>query len=717
MNPADASATISQAQLDAILAEPDQLEVRFQPVIGFDTRAVFGAESLLRARLDGVPISPLVMVDAAVRHGRIREIGRHVLEQACRAHNQWRAAGHGRVVMMVNVDATELADPDLVRATESILAKHAMPHERVIMEITETAFIEDRPIVNENLAALRDLGLGLALDDFGAGYASLSHLRSVPLTVVKLDRQFVAQVDGTGIDHEIIRNVIRLSHSLGLRVIAEGVEVESQRRELHALGCDAWQGFLRAPAVSADEFLDQWCTVSTAQTGAADAPIIDPLSDVDSFVLRRIGAHRWAHLGGRNRGEGWAGIVEVDDNQAPIIARAFADGVQRVHHNEQRWLIGPYHPRDAVVVPVDIETMVVFGVTQDDLPDASDAEWVVRATELAAETTTVSPAKRLADELEMSEALQGLIAGAPNTLDEAMRHVVASTARALSCEFGVLYLPADGRIAFDDHMIHHADSAPIIAALDELAASMTGPICVQNAADVPFPLPLPSDFNVRSWIALPTASALGGILVCAHTDRNPRGFTTMCQNLGRKLADAAELVLYAGTERERLQSVASSATIEARMDALTGLLNRRGWDDALDACARVDVPTSVFIADLNELKYVNDTQGHDAGDQLLVAAARCLSTLVRREDVVARIGGDEFAILLRGADPVVCRRLVGQLDTLVEAERIELPGLSIAAGHATNDGATSIGETVALADSRMYAAKARMKRIAVAHSG
>ncbi len=623
--------------------------------------------------------------------------------------------------MMVNVDATELADPDLAAATESILVEREMPPERLVLELTETAFIEDLPAVRENLAALRDLGVGIALDDFGAGYASLSHLRSVPLTIVKLDRQFVASVDDTGIDHEIVRNVIRLGHALGLRVVAEGVELESQRAALQALGCDAWQGFLRSPAVPSDQFVtDLEASNSSAVSSAIESSqLVDPVESLDSFVLRRIGPDRWAHLGGSGRGEGWAGIVEVDEVTTPVIVRAAEIGVERVQHDEQQWLFGPYHPRSAVVVAVDPDTIVVFGsMVTSTLPHRCDEEWTRLAAALASDTTSVSPAKRLADELKMSEALHGLISNTPETLDEAMRHVVASAAGALSCEFGVLYLPTAGKVVFDDHLIHTIDTDALTDALDALSLAMHAPICVQNADEVPLPIPLPSDFRVRSWIALPTAPAFGGILVCAPTDRGPRGFTTLCQNLGRKLADAAELVLYAGSERERLTTVASDATVEARMDALTGLRNRRGWNDAVDACDPSEYePVSVVIADLDDLKWVNDSDRHAAGDRLLVAAARCLSTLVREDDVVARTGGGEFAILMRGADEHVCRRFVEQLDTLLAAERIEAPTLRISAGHATNDGTEPLETTVALADARMFATKAASKRTSATATG
>jgi diguanylate cyclase (GGDEF)-like protein len=703
---------VSEETLARLLTEPSTLRVHFQPVIGFDTGAVIAAEALLRARLDGVDISPLCVIGAAVEHGRIREVARHVLDVACREAHRWQAEGERPIALMFNVDANELTDPLLVGDVADALDRHQLPTDLLWMELTETALIAESPVVSENLSALRALGVMLSLDDFGTGYASLSHLRTVPLTAVKLDRQFIAGVVTPGADHEIVRSVIRLAHALGLRTIAEGVETERQRDALESLGCDAWQGFLRAPALEPDVFFDQ-VLAGRRQPTIAPTPRAPVSGDTapDSFVLRRIGVGRWAHLGGSGRGEGWAGIVDVDETDTPLLAETLTNGITRVTYGQHRWLFGAYHAATAVAVPVDADTVVIFGAPNVvQMPQLPDDHWTQQAERLAAQITAVSPAKRLADELELSEALHTLVSNAATTLDEAMRHVVESVAGALSCEFAVIYLRASGRHAFANSTIHDVDHEELLRSLDELSDATTHPRCLQDAAKDPFPIPLPTDFGVRSWMAIPTAPELDGLIVCAHTDRGPRGFTSLCQRLGARLADAAELVLHAAIERERLHTEVHEASTMASRDALTGVLNRRGWAAAIDLVdPREDV--SVLIVDINDLKLVNDRDGHVAGDRLLVTTARCLSSIVRATDAVARIGGDEFGVLMRGADQHVIRRVEGELRNIVQIEAIDDPNLSLAHGAASRADGETAYDLIALADERMYRMKRTMKAL------
>jgi diguanylate cyclase (GGDEF)-like protein len=696
------------------------MEVYFQPIVGFDSDTTVAAEALLRATLDGIPVNPSIVIAAAESAGRIREIGRHVIAIACAAAHRWQQAAGRPVCLSVNLAADELNQPDLVAETAAILTHSGLDPRLLWLELTETALIGDTSVVRQNLIGLRSLGVSLVLDDFGTGFASLSHLRSIPLAAVKLDQQFIANVDVPGADHEIVRSVIRLAHALDLRTVAEGVETIGQRDALAALGCDAWQGFLRSKAVPSDDF------ITSIRPGARPAPATSFLTvaapaaaPLDSFVLRRISADRWAHIGGDGRGEGWAGIVDVDASETPRLAQALqSGGVERVVLEHRGWLFGPYHPGGAVIVPLGADTLVIFGAASSDaIPTLDDEEWTNRATALSDRIHAVSPAKRLGDELELSEALQALLATDPETLDEAMRDVVESVASALSCEFAVLYLRESGRMVFSDQTFHAVDTLEFAAAMDALTNATSAPSCRQNASAQPLPLPMPRDFGVRSWIALPTAPRLGGLIVCAHTDRSPRGFTSLCQRMGARLAEAAELVLHTASDRERLSSQAQTAAAEARCDPLTGLFNRLGWNEAVSRVERVTAggDVAVLVADVNNLKIVNDRDGHEAGDELLKAAADLFRSVVRSTDIVARIGGDEFGVLLPNSDEAVCRRLLAQIARDLDAA--SGPGLSIAVGHAVRLPGESIATTIAWADDRMYAKKRAMKISAGAAAG
>jgi diguanylate cyclase (GGDEF)-like protein len=368
--------------------------------------------------------------------------------------------------------------------------------------------------------------------------------------------------------------------------------------------------------------------------------------------------------GGTGRGAGWAGIVEVDLVDEPTLSRAAAGGrVTRVEETAPVRVVGPYWSAHAALVHVG-EHVVVIGAERPFR--ASSAELTSIATQAIASVGEVSPSKVLADELELSEAVRQLTDHAASSLADAARHVAEVAADSLSCEIGVVLLHRDGRTD-----IHGAGPAwPMLAGDARLQAELhavaerasRGPIVEQDLSAVG-----------RSGLRIVSCYAIGigraeriGALVVGHSEERPRGFTQLCQRVGRALADAAEPELRRAMAHEALAAERDRFAREARTDPLTGLGNRVAWEASLadEQAARAHRagPVVLLAIDLDELKDTNDRYGHAAGDELLVAAAGALRDSVRTDDVVARIGGDEFAAMLRGADPTaaeaVSRRLI-----------------------------------------------------------
>lgn len=698
----------SHSIVDRLLRGEGRLEVHFQPVIAFDTGQIVGAEALLRSSLDGRSIAPPDVISDALVEGRMRDLGRHVLDVACRHASSWQREGQLPMRVMVNLDASELLDDQLHLDIVDTLQRHGLGADLLTIEITESALISDTTTAATNLVELRRAGIGIALDDFGTGFASLSHLRTIPMSIVKLDQTFVAGAADPGFDHEIVRSIIHLAHALGVRTIGEGVETEAQWAALRGLGCDEWQGYLRAPALDPEAFtreLDDQHNIDRSDLAIRLDDDVDPIDELDSFVLRRIAVGKWAHLGGSGRGAGWAGILDVDEAETPALSRALETGITHVAHDAERWLFGAYHVRFATLVKVDADSVVVFGVPRNHRrPIHDDRHWAALARQSSSAVTSVSATKRLGDELELSEALLTLVSKSPSTLDEAMRHVVECVASALSCEFGVIRLPGQDQIAFSDSAITPPRTDALFEALDDLAASTTTPRCHQDALADPLPIPLSGLVDVRSWMAIPIAPQLGGIIICAHTERQPRGFTTLCQRLGARLADAAELILQAAIDRQALLDQAEHATTTAHVDALTGVMNRRGWDAAV---ARVpgDEALTAIVVEANSLTMINERDGHPAGDEILVLISRCLQCLSRSTDTVARLGGDQFGVLLPGADHRAASTVEQKLVEVFQLERLVHRELSISYGFASRNGAEPNAAVIARADSTMYRAK------------
>ncbi len=258
--------------------ERRELTLVYQPKVDAATLEITAVEALLRwEHPQRGMISPAVFVPLAERHGLIGDIGDWVIGEACRQAAEWR--GHGlRMRVAVNLSGHQLRRDDLVDHIQATLRRHAIPPERLTCEITETVAMEDTQQTRRAFERLRAAGLHVSIDDFGTGYSSLAALRRLPAAELKVDRAFVTDLDGSERARSIVRAVVGMAHSLGLRVVAEGVETEAQRDALVALGCDEMQGYLFAKPMSATA-LALWADDGRADAGAAPPPFRASLFD------------------------------------------------------------------------------------------------------------------------------------------------------------------------------------------------------------------------------------------------------------------------------------------------------------------------------------------------------------------------------------------------------------------------------------------------------
>ena len=228
-----------------------RIEVDYQPIVDLGTRKIIGMEALARWRIsDDEVVGPEVFIPIAEETGLIGEIGGSVLDQACRTLRDWRArvAGAAELGVSVNVSGWQLTATDYSLVVAEVLAATGLPPDALTLEITESMLLEDSDALTAELARLRALGVRLAMDDFGAGYSSLSSLLRFPVDTLKVDRMFLDLGSGS-----LVGAVARLGRSLGLTVIAEGVETPEQLALARAARCDAVQGYLVSrPLAEAD---------------------------------------------------------------------------------------------------------------------------------------------------------------------------------------------------------------------------------------------------------------------------------------------------------------------------------------------------------------------------------------------------------------------------------------------------------------------------------
>ena len=246
--------TVLERELREGLAR-EQFVLLFQPQHGQSGELV-GAEVLLRWRhpLRGW-IPPAHFIPLAEQTGLIRPLGHLVLQQACHQLAEWARQPHkAHWSLAVNVSAVQLHQPDFVASVKAALDAAGAPAVRLKLELTESLLLREVDRVIAKMQSLQALGVRFSLDDFGTGYSSLSYLRRLPLEQLKIDQSFVAELPHNESDVAIVRAVLALGQSLGLTVIAEGVETVEQWRHLCQAGCELFQGYWFSPPLELSEF-------------------------------------------------------------------------------------------------------------------------------------------------------------------------------------------------------------------------------------------------------------------------------------------------------------------------------------------------------------------------------------------------------------------------------------------------------------------------------
>ena len=236
-----------------------ELTVAYQPIFRLGDTRLVGAEALLRWKHpEQGMVAPSVFIDVAEQSGLIEIIGPQVLRVACTDAMQWRrdAAAGDEVFVSVNVSPRQLQSGDLPQQVADILRDTGLAAQQLHLELTETAVIGDESHASALLTRLRSTGVKVWLDDFGTGFSGLSHLRRVPVDGVKIDRSFIADVLRDPDDLALTTAIIAMAHSLGITVVAEGVEKEGQYAILRERGCDLAQGYWLGHPVDAAEFAE-----------------------------------------------------------------------------------------------------------------------------------------------------------------------------------------------------------------------------------------------------------------------------------------------------------------------------------------------------------------------------------------------------------------------------------------------------------------------------
>lgn len=232
----------------------NEFTLYYQPQINLKTNKIVGVEALIRwMHPEKGLILPSDFITVAEDSGYIHQIGMWVLKVAAMQQLSWLEKGYPPIIMSINISGRKLGKANLVSNTENLLKDLNINPRHIHYEITETAFMENLNEALDILNKLKEMGITISLDDFGTGYSSLTYLRKLPIDNVKLDRQFIKNVVNEKDSEMIVKSIIGLTHSLNLKVVAEGVETEEQLSFLKKHGCDFCQGYLFSKPVPPEE--------------------------------------------------------------------------------------------------------------------------------------------------------------------------------------------------------------------------------------------------------------------------------------------------------------------------------------------------------------------------------------------------------------------------------------------------------------------------------
>lgn len=237
--------------------ERNEFELFYQPQLNIETGNIVGMEALMRwNHPDMGMVSPIEFIPLAEESGMIVLMGEWGLRAACEQNKAWQEAGFPPLTMSVNISSLQFKQQNLTTVVAKILNDTRLDPRYLDLELTEGTVMQNAEDTIATLHSLKEMGIRLSIDDFGTGYSSLSYLKRFPLHTLKVDRSFVKDLTKDADDEAITHAIIAMASSLGLKVIAEGVETEDQLRFLASRGCDEMQGYLFSPPLSASKITE-----------------------------------------------------------------------------------------------------------------------------------------------------------------------------------------------------------------------------------------------------------------------------------------------------------------------------------------------------------------------------------------------------------------------------------------------------------------------------
>ena len=740
-----------------------QFFVHYQPKFYIQTKTPIlkGAEALVRWRHPTLGmISPGVFIPLFEENGLIQELDRYVWEEAVRQLRDWKDRLDYSVPISVNVSRVDMYDPGLAETFQEMVRKYGLTCSDLTLEITESAYAKDTEQIVGMASKLQNMGFLIEMDDFGTGYSSLNMISTLPIDALKLDMQFVRNAFRDGGDTHLIEIIIQIAKYLSVPVIAEGVENEEQYNALKAIDCDIVQGYFFSKPVPAEEFeafILQRKEAERLGDATKEPEHAKAYPEVIQSLLRETGTtlnegekeekteQKEKNGSGeeqkaaetRREEKATTGIQLRTANLFFIILALLAaialfvtdlavtNGYRRMKEASDRYI-------EAQIAATDMESgsdyltdrvrcFVVTGEVSY-LNDFIEEVEVTRRRDHAVEKleelveedsvalSSLSTALTYSNDLVRTEYHAMRLALEIGDYDlsgipEAITGIALTPAEQGMTE-RELQAEAE-RLVFDNDYMHDKDrirenvgqctQALIRSSSQELenaTARMSALVNFQTVMTIVFLL-------IVVFI----------VFIINEMVRKP--LTRMVEKM-----QTQETIELTGVEELKFVTKAYNDVLEenrvareklshaASHDALTGLYNRGAYDLLMRS---VDTEhMALVLIDVDYFKSINDTYGHTVGDRVLVRVAEILKNSFRSVDIVCRIGGDEFVVVMTRVDSSMKQLLKNKIDRanyLLSHPRDELPPVTLSVGAAFSDRKNPQGDIFRDADAALYRVK------------
>ncbi len=741
-----------------------QFRVFFQPKFDIrpDKPVLASAEALVRWQHPTLGmISPGIFIPLFEENGLIQDLDTYVWKEAARQIREWKDRFGYTVPVSVNVSRIDMYDPLLVSAFQSIVKENGLHCQDLLLEITESAYTDDSEQIVQMATQLRKLGFRIEMDDFGTGYSSLNMISNLPIDALKLDIKFIRNAFCENEDTRMLEVIIGIAGRLSVPVIAEGVETEEQLRALKALGCDIVQGYYFSRPVPPAEFEafiaeakkaeEEIARKAEEEAAAMREQEAVPPSDIQeapekghiSFFDKAIAQEAQ-----------WLSQKETEKETPPepkrhglqlrtmsffitIIALlaavalfvsnvAVTNGYRRMEQASNRYIISQIaasnmesvsdYLTDRVrcfVITGEIEYLLDFfeevEVTKRRDQALTDLENLLQGSESNA-YTSLKTALDLSNYLVEREYLaMRLMLEAGEYADANIPDALAAI--ELSGEDAALSPEAQKEnaqtLVFDNTYMHYKDR------IRENVSQCTQELIRTSSLELEQASSHMALF-VRIQTAMTIVFLVIVLLVVLIINRQVlRPLTRMVELMRTQQSipptGVEELQFATGVYNDILEenkAVREKLRHEASHDPLTGLLNRGAYEMLLK-----NVDTShmaLILVDIDHFKTVNDTCGHDVGDRVLKRVAEVLKHSFRSVDLICRIGGDEFVVIMTRADSTMRELLMSKMkraNQMLLHPKDDLPPVSLSVGVAFSDRKNPCGDIFKDADTALYRVK------------